>query len=183
MKLRRIEIENFRGFAVPLEVEVDDFTAFIGRNDIGKSSILAALTIFLEGEGVKIMRHDRSETCTPNTARRGIDAGDVAEVARFADKYLPFANGGVNRASVCLYTMTPDNHFVIDRHTEFPGLVYASACSGHGFKFAPVIGEVLAELALEGSTDKPMGFLSATRFGEPRRNQPEKKSRKELNRR
>jgi hypothetical protein len=58
MKLRRIEIENFRGFAVPLELEIDDFTAFIGRNDIGKSSILSALTIFLEGDGVKIEQDD-----------------------------------------------------------------------------------------------------------------------------
>ena len=58
MKLRRIEIENFRGFVIPLEVDIDDFTAFIGRNDIGKSSILAALTIFLEGDGVKIDEND-----------------------------------------------------------------------------------------------------------------------------
>jgi energy-coupling factor transporter ATP-binding protein EcfA2 len=54
MKLRRIEIENFRGFADPVEVEIDDFTAFIGRNDIGKSTILTALNIFLEGDGPKI---------------------------------------------------------------------------------------------------------------------------------
>ncbi len=58
MKLRRIEILNFRGFDTPIEVEVDDFTAFIGRNDIGKSSILAALTIFLEGDGVKMEQDD-----------------------------------------------------------------------------------------------------------------------------
>ncbi len=60
MKLRRIEIENFRAFAEPLEVEVDDFTALIGKNDIGKSSVLAALTIFLEGDGAKIDRNDGS---------------------------------------------------------------------------------------------------------------------------
>ncbi len=54
MKLRRIEIENFRGFSHPVEIDVDDFTALIGRNDIGKSSVLSALAIFLEGDGVKI---------------------------------------------------------------------------------------------------------------------------------
>lgn len=58
MKLRRIEIQNFRGFSVPIEIEVDDFTAIIGRNDIGKSSIFAALTIFLEGDGAKIDQDD-----------------------------------------------------------------------------------------------------------------------------
>ena len=122
-----------------------------------------------DGEGVKIMRHDRSETCTPGTVRRDVDTADVDEVSRFADKYMPFANGGVSRSCVCLYTMTPDNHFVIDRHPELPGLVYATACSGHGFKFAPVIGEVLADLALEGATEWPIGFLSANRFGQSRR--------------
>lgn len=61
MKLRRIEIENFRGFAEPLVVEIDDFTAFIGRNDIGKSTILAALNLFLEGEGAKIDSGDGSK--------------------------------------------------------------------------------------------------------------------------
>lgn len=54
MKLRRIEIENYRGFAAPLEIEIEDFCAFIGQNDIGKSTILAALNLFLEGEGAKI---------------------------------------------------------------------------------------------------------------------------------
>jgi energy-coupling factor transporter ATP-binding protein EcfA2 len=58
MKLRRIEIENFRGFASPFELEIDDFTALIERNDIGKSTVLAALTIFLEGEGAKIDQDD-----------------------------------------------------------------------------------------------------------------------------
>lgn len=60
MKLRRIEIENFRAFASPLEVETDNFTALIGCNDIGKSSVLAALTIFLEGDGIKMEQDDGS---------------------------------------------------------------------------------------------------------------------------
>ena len=117
-----------------------------------------------DGEGVKIMRDDRSETCTPATVRRDIDAADIAEVAGFAEKYMPFANGGVKKSLVCLYPMTPDNHFVIDRHSGQLGLVYAAGFCGHGFKFAPVIGEVLADLALDGETAQPVGFLSASRF-------------------
>lgn len=118
-----------------------------------------------DGEDVKVVRHDRDDTCTPATVRRDIDAADIAEVTGFADTYLPFANGGISRTHVCLYTMTPDNHFVVDRHPELQGLIYASACSGHGFKFAPVIGEALADLALNGSTALPINFLSASRFG------------------
>ena len=60
--------------------------------------------------------------------------------------------------------MTPDNHFIIDRHPRFESLVYATGFSGHGFKFAPVIGESLADLALENRTSLPIGFLSAERF-------------------
>lgn len=119
-----------------------------------------------DGEGVKIMRHDRDDTCTPSTVRRDIADSDIGEVSRFADKYMPYANGGVSRSHVCLYTMTPDNHFVVDRHSDLPGLVYAAGFSGHGFKFAPVIGEVLADLALDGATAQPIEFLSARRFAE-----------------
>lgn len=117
-----------------------------------------------EQEGVKIVRHDAGELCTPATVRREVSEADIDEVARFAKRYMPFANQGVRRALVCLYTMTPDNHFIIDRHPRFESLVYATGFSGHGFKFAPVIGESLADLALENRTSLPIGFLSAERF-------------------
>jgi glycine/D-amino acid oxidase-like deaminating enzyme len=63
-----------------------------------------------------------------------------------------------------MYTKTPDEHFVIDRLPRLPGVAYASACSGHGFKFASVVGEILADLTLDGRTAHPIGFLSASRF-------------------
>jgi len=64
----------------------------------------------------------------------------------------------------CLYTMTPDSHFVIDRHPEWPQVVFAAGFSGHGFKFASVMGEALADLALEGASRLPIGFLSFRRL-------------------
>ena len=64
----------------------------------------------------------------------------------------------------CMYTLTPDRHFVLDRHPHHPNVVYACGFSGHGFKFATVIGEVLADLALDGATGHPVGFLAADRF-------------------
>ena len=117
-----------------------------------------------DGEGVKIMRHDTGEICTPETARRTISRADVAEVAAFADKYMPYANGRVRKALIGLYTMTPDNHFVIDRHPGFRNLVYATGCSGHGFKFAPVVGEILADMVVDGRTRHAIDFLGADRF-------------------
>ncbi len=101
MKLRRIEIENFRAFAPPLEIEIDDFTAFIGRNDVGKSSILAALTIFLEGDGVKIdqadgsLHGDRSRvriTCEFDNLPENIVLDDAYET-NLADEHLLRSNG------------------------------------------------------------------------------------------
>lgn len=119
---------------------------------------------YLEGEGVKVMRHDAGDVCTPATVRRDVSDADVAEVARFVDRYLPQANRCVQQSLVCLYTMTPDNHFVVDRHPDLPGVVYACGFCGHGYKFAPVIGEALADLALDGQTAHPIGFLAADRF-------------------
>lgn len=87
MKLRRIEIENFRGFATPLQVEVDDFTAFIGRNDIGKSSILAALTIFLEGDGVKIEQDDGCIHGNPSAVRITCEFDDLPDKVVLDDQF------------------------------------------------------------------------------------------------
>ena len=60
--------------------------------------------------------------------------------------------------------MTPDNHFVIDRHPEFKNLIYATGFSGHGFKFSPVVVEILADLTLTKKTRHRIGFLRAGRF-------------------
>jgi sarcosine oxidase len=118
----------------------------------------------LEDEGIKVMRHDRGAGGTPETIERGITCAETDEVARFLAKHMPSANGRLRAAETCLYTMTPDNHFIIDRHPAIPGLVYGCGFCGHGFKFAPVIGEALADLALEKKTRLPIDFLSAHRF-------------------
>jgi sarcosine oxidase len=63
-----------------------------------------------------------------------------------------------------MYSNTPDAHFIIDRLADDPNVIVASACSGHGFKFSSVIGEILADLVLDGETRHPIGFLSARRL-------------------
>jgi len=114
--------------------------------------------------GLKIGRHDVGEVCTPDTVRRGVDAAEISMFMRVLERYLPGAHGQVTATLTCLYTMTPDKHFVIDKHPHDPRVVYACGFSGHGFKFAPVIGEVLADLAMTGRTTQPVDFLSAARF-------------------
>ena len=77
---------------------------------------------------------------------------------------MPGADGPLRDAAVCLYTDTPDEDFVLDTYPGAPGVAVASACSGHGFKFSPVVGEILADLALDGTTAYPVGPFRASRF-------------------
>ena len=88
----------------------------------------------------------------PDSYDRGIADADVNLIRSALADYLPAANGTLMNARTCLYTMTPDGDFVIGRHPDAPSVVIASPCSGHGFKFAPVIGEILADLATGGAT-------------------------------
>ena len=81
---------------------------------------------------------------------------------------MPLGEGARREAKVCLYTVSPDAHFVIDAVPDHANVVFASACSGHGFKFASVVGEILADLAVAGTTRHPVGFLSAARLKAPR---------------
>lgn len=72
---------------------------------------------------------------------------------------LPSAFARVTQLKTCLYTMSPDEHFIIDRHPEWQNLVYAAGFSGHGFKFAPAVGEALANMITLGETSLPMDFF------------------------
>jgi sarcosine oxidase len=118
----------------------------------------------LPDQGVKFGRHDGGQECTPATIRREVDPAEVAMLRGVLDRYLPGAAGPVKWTLTCMYTMTPDEDFVIDRHPEHDRVVYGCGFSGHGFKFTNVVGEVLADLATEGETQRPVEFLSASRF-------------------
>lgn len=98
----------------------------------------------------------------PLTVDRVIHDDDIGIVGPTVRACLPGVSPQYAKASVCLYTMTPDENFIVDTTPE--GVVYAAGFSGHGFKFASVMGEVLAELALDGKTKHDIGFLSASRF-------------------
>src|SRR5205823_2328263 len=119
------------------------------------------------GQGVKFGRHDIGEVCTPRTIRRDIGDGEIEQLRDVLDRYLPGAAGPLKWAFTCMYTMTPDHHFILDRHPRHERVVYGCGFSGHGFKFASVIGEVLADLAIDGRTRHPIDFLSAARFAAP----------------
>jgi sarcosine oxidase len=115
------------------------------------------------GAGVKVAKHHhRDETVDPERYDRTIHPGDEALIRGMLAEHVPAANGRMVAAKTCLYTMTPDGDFIIDR--LLGNIVVASPCSGHGFKFAPVIGEVLAELALNGMTQHDISRFRLARF-------------------
>lgn len=99
------------------------------------------------GSGVKAGFHHEGETTTADGVRRDVTSTEVEAVRTVMRRFLPGADGELRSSIVCLYTNTPDGHFLIDNHPLHPDVLVASPCSGHGFKFAPVIGEILADLA------------------------------------
>ena len=117
------------------------------------------------GHGVKAAFHAHGDLSKADEIVREVDPHrDVEPVRRTMEAWMPGATATFRAAKVCPYSLTPDGHFVVDRHPEHPGLVLCGGFSGHGFKFAPVIGEIAADLALAGTTRQEIAFLSLRRF-------------------
>jgi sarcosine oxidase len=114
--------------------------------------------------GAKIAMHTGGDVCTPQSIDRTIRPDDESELREQMSARLPALNGALLAASTCMYTMTPDQHFVVGLHPAHSQVAIAGGFSGHGFKFAPVIGEILADLCLSGRTAHPIDFLSPQRF-------------------
>jgi glycine/D-amino acid oxidase-like deaminating enzyme len=117
--------------------------------------------------GVKVAEHSGGEVITdPKNDPRPLDPADLARVEAFLTQYMPGVGRPMQRRSVCFYTMSPDENFVIDRHPRNQNVFFTAGLSGHGFKFTSVLGEVMGDLALAGKTDLPVGFLGLKRFAE-----------------
>jgi sarcosine oxidase len=117
-------------------------------------------------DGVKIAKHHHcDEAVDPDEYDRTISAADESLIRCALADHIPAANGKLLAAKTCLYTVTPDGDFIIDRMPGSPNVIVASPCSGHGFKFAPVIGEILADLAISGTTRHDISRFQIGRFG------------------
>jgi sarcosine oxidase len=126
-------------------------------------------TPHVEWEGVKIGKHHSWQYVNPDTVNREVSAADEQPLRTFLESRVPDMAGSVAKSLVCMYTNTPDEHFVIDKHPEFANVVYACGFSGHGFKFSSVVGEILANLVTTGQTTPAADFLQASRFSDPKR--------------
>ncbi len=105
------------------------------------------------------------EVVTPESVDRTIRPDDIASMRATLRLFFPDLDGDFLRGSVCLYSMTPDQHFLIGPHPGHAQVIVAAGFSGHGFKFCPVVGEVLADLACEGRTRHDIGLFDPARFG------------------
>ena len=116
------------------------------------------------GDGLKAGIHHEGPPCDPETLDRVFNDDDVQKHRALMERLLPDANGKLLDGCVCMYTNTPDHHFLIDQHPLHAQVVLASACSGHAFKFASATGELLADLTLTGKTRFDLTPFRATRF-------------------
>jgi sarcosine oxidase len=114
--------------------------------------------------GVKVAIHDQGAEVQPDHVTRSFLPGDDTEIRSAICQYLPAADGPLLASHVCLYTNSPDSHFIVDRHPRHERVIVACGFSGHGFKFASVMGEILADLALSGTSPLPLQFLGLKRF-------------------
>ena len=117
------------------------------------------------GSGVKAASHrSGGELATADELRPHVSDHEKAYLTRMMSRYAPAAAGPVRQTHVCIYTRSSDEHFVLGLHPSASQIVLASPCSGHGFKFASIFGEILADLAMTKATDKPIDFFRPGRL-------------------
>lgn len=152
-------IEGDAGWLAP-----DKFPVFIRQaNDMG--DVYGFPT--LDGVSVKLARHHLGDATDPEHVRRDVTGSELDPLRRYARTRLRGVSQRVVRTVTCMYTNTPDGHFAVGLHPEDARVAVLSPCSGHGFKFAPVIGDIAADLVFDGHTARDISHFSLERFGKP----------------
>jgi sarcosine oxidase len=118
-----------------------------------------------EGHGLKIgWYHHFREPIDPADADRSTRPDDEAALREFVERYLPDGAGPTEMLTTCIFTNTPDEHFIVDALPDAPQVLVLSPCSGHGYKFCSVIGEIAADLVVDGATRHDIGLFRLDRF-------------------
>ncbi|PZA20633.1 N-methyl-L-tryptophan oxidase [Modestobacter versicolor] len=120
-----------------------------------------------DSEGVKVAFFRNGRPTDPDRLDRTVTAGEVAEMRAHLARRMPALAGRHLRSVACMYTTTPDQHFVLSVHPEHPQVAVAAGFSGHGFKFVPLVGEVLADLVTERATRHPIALFDPARLSAP----------------
>ncbi|MEM1369367.1 MAG: N-methyl-L-tryptophan oxidase [Cyanobacteria bacterium P01_H01_bin.15] len=114
--------------------------------------------------GLKVAEHTGGEAIAPDEEKSKLDSIDMARVLAFLRDRLPDVSPQLFHYVACKYTMSPDEDFILDIYSESPSVAYCAGLSGHGYKFAPVLAEILLSLVCEGGTSHNIDFLRAARF-------------------
>jgi sarcosine oxidase len=121
-----------------------------------------------DGHGFKFgWYHHFREPIDPDDPDRSTHAADEHALRAFAERYFPDGAGPTEMLKACMFTNSPDEHFILDRLPDVPQVTVYAGESGHGYKFASVVGEILADLAVDGSTRHDIGLFRLDRFGGP----------------
>lgn len=141
----------------------DHFPAFIAHMKTEFGRMVYGIASH-QDSGVKVAWHGGSLHNHPSEIDYQPDMTEVEQIqSKFTRRYLPGLTS-FSSSRVCLYTMTPDEHWVIDKHPQYPHIVFAGGCSGHAFKFSTLIGKILTDLALTGETPHDISLFTAARF-------------------
>lgn len=119
----------------------------------------------LDPRGIKVADHRGGEQVgDPNDLDNTIDKKDQRRTQRFLRNHLPDISERVTDHQVCMYTRSPDEHFIMDRHPDASQVFFVAGLSGHGYKFAPVIGRAIADMVVDGESALPVDFFALKRF-------------------
>jgi sarcosine oxidase len=116
------------------------------------------------GGGVKVAFFRKGVVCTPETIDRTVRDAEITEMRDRVARVVPALDGPCLHSATCMYSNTPDEHFVIARHPDSENITVACGFSGHGFKFVPIVGEILADLAIDGVTGHPISLFDPKRL-------------------
>jgi sarcosine oxidase len=118
----------------------------------------------MHGEGVKFGMHRGGQFAHIDAIEREVQPADIEVVRGYIQRRMPALDGELLQAKTCVYTNTPDRHFIIGRHPEHANVVIAGGGSGRGFKFCSVIGEIVSELVVDGRSRHDLSVVSPGRF-------------------
>ncbi len=156
----------FEPFAIPELFQEGRFPIFIFQPGSVEPSLYGFPSVASSSfkDGVKVALHGSHDICTPETIVREIRPEDERAIRERLNETIPALAGRLLKAETCLYTMTPDEHFILDQHPEYAQVSIAAGFSGHGFKFSSVIGEILADMVAGNASSFDLGLFSTRRF-------------------
>lgn len=171
-------LEKLVGVRIPIDVTFEQYSFFKPKNPEHFSENQFPVFIiyvnpgqdnlygfpFFRDLGVKVAEHRAGAVVEAATRTFTPDPDKLARLTKRAQKLIPDLTSEITKTGTCLYANSPDRHFIIDKHPHHDNLIIAAGFSGHGFKFVPIVGSILKDLAIEGRTARPIGMFRINRF-------------------